>query len=100
MGKIDVKKIYYYSLCAMAFFVLLWGVIDFTSSVLGLVNASISSASTPSSPAREDGEQQLDFYYQKKMLGDRLWDSVARVFVSGAIFVYCRLQANKTEESA
>ncbi|MDI6731436.1 MAG: hypothetical protein QME05_02500, partial [Candidatus Margulisbacteria bacterium] len=51
-------------------------------------------------PIDKNGEQQLDLYYQKKMLGDRLWDSIARVLVSGAIFAYCRLQAKKLEERA
>ncbi len=105
---LDVKKIYYYALCGMAFFALMWGAIDFASSSLGLALAGPSepSNSQPALPeeinpqAEKNGEQTLDVYYQKKMLGDRLWDSFARVVVSGAIFAYCRVQAKKTEEKA
>lgn len=105
---LSIKKIYYYALCGLAFFALMWGAIDFASSSLGLILAgpSAPNLSQPVMPedlapqANKNGEQMLDVYYQKKMLSDRLWDSFARVVVSGAIFAYCRFQAKKTEETA
>jgi hypothetical protein len=105
---IEAKKIYYYVLCSLAFFALMWGGIDFTSSAIGLINVNRPSVGAPSSSGIEtasslpdkSSEQQLDIYYQKKMLGDRLWDSVARIVISGAIFAYCRIQAKKAEEKA
>lgn len=104
LSNLDYKKIYYYVICVMAFFVLMWGAIDLTSSSLGLINMR-SVPAEPSSGAEEGvqpekGEQFFDAYYQKKMLLDRLWDSLARVLVSGGIFAYSRKKAKELEEIA
>lgn len=104
LSNLDHKKLYYYVICIMAFFVLMWGVIDLAGSSIGLLNlrpsANISSqqmeSDEPIAPT-EKGDQFFDVYYQKKMLGDRLWDSLARVVVSGAIFIFCRKKIDSLE---
>jgi hypothetical protein len=101
-GDTNFKKLYYYVLCVMAFFVLMWGAIDLTSSVFGLIG--LKGSSQTSAPPIESqalspdkGEQGLDAFYQSKMLYDRLWDSLARVLIAGGIFIYCRKAVQKVE---
>ncbi len=103
-SNLDMKKAYYYVICVMAFFVLMWGVVDATSSSIGLyaiknIPPALSSTSEGTPPA-EKSDQFFDAYYQRKMLYDRLWDSLARVAISGIIFVYFRYNANKLEKQA
>lgn len=105
MNGFEIKKVYYYVICAMAFFVLMWGTVDLASSSLGLfsLQGSLPSLSAPPGEApmsSEKGEQFFDAYYQKKMLQDRLWDSLARIVISGAIFAYFRYTAHKLEAPA
>lgn len=105
LSNLDTKKIYYYVICVMAFFVLMWGCVDLTSSSIGLYNIrgaeqllSGPSLGAPITP--EKGDQFFDTYYQKKMLQDRFYDSLARILISGLIFVYCRFTVNKLEKQA
>jgi len=103
LSNLDHTKIYYYVICVMAFFVLMWGVIDLTSSSIGLI--SIAGDAAPPSESvemvpQDKGDQIFDTYYQKKMLQDRLFDSLARVLISGVIFGYCRLKTRKLETPA
>jgi hypothetical protein len=107
LNNLDHKKIYYYVICVMAFFVLMWGAIDLTSSSIGLVsvNSSSSSLTVPREEAGEvsppeKGDQLFDVYYQKKMLQDRLFDSLARIIISGAIFVFCRRKIDALDSAA
>ncbi|KPJ67063.1 hypothetical protein AMJ44_07495 [candidate division WOR-1 bacterium DG_54_3] len=102
-NNLDLKKIYYYAICVIAFFVLMWGTIDLVSSSVGLLNMRgvlpVLSAPSEEAPlSSEKGEQFFDIYYQRKMLLDRLLDSLARVVVSGLIFGYCRYRVNKLEK--
>lgn len=104
-GNLDLKKTYYYVIAAMAFFILMWGVIDLASSAAGILiarqdYASIGAPTDAAQDSPEKSEQFFDAFYQKKMLYDRLWDSVARVLVAGAIFAYFRSAANKLENQA
>lgn len=105
-SNLDIKRIYYYVICSMAFFVLLWGTVDFVSSSFGLIRMPSSptisaEGTTENSPMSVDkGDQYFDSYYQNKMLADRLWDSLARIIVGGAIFVYCRKTVDKLEKQA
>ncbi|MFA6549107.1 MAG: hypothetical protein WCT39_04165 [Candidatus Margulisiibacteriota bacterium] len=101
-GDTNFKKLYYYVLCIMAFFVLMWGAIDLTSTTFGLVglkgSSQMSAPPTESQAFSPDkGEQGLDAFYQSKMLYDRLWDSLARVLIAGGIFIYCRKAVEKVE---
>ncbi len=105
LSNLDHKKIYYYVICVMAFFVLMWGTIDLTSSSLGLLslrgNATSLSSPQPGgdeAPLPEKGDQFFDSFYQKKMLIDRFWDSLARVIISGVIFAYSRKKVAALEE--
>ena len=104
-SNLDLKRVYYYVICVMAFFVLMWGVVDLTSSSIGLYNLrgteiTVSEIEGDIPMAPEKGEQFFDTYYQKKMLSDRFWDSLARIVVGGLIFAYCRFTVNKLEKAA
>jgi hypothetical protein len=105
LSSLDYKKIYYYVICIMAFFVLMWGVVDLVSSSIGLVSIKAATTSAAVSEGEEgilppEGDQLFDTYYQGKMLQDRFWDSLARIIVSGAIFGYCRFRAGRLEEES
>ena len=93
----DIKKAYYYLICLGALFFLFWGLVDLTGSTVGLSLAKGSGISADQSgpPVTADNEQSLDVYYQKKMLYDRLSDSLARIVISGLVFAYCRAKADK-----
>jgi hypothetical protein len=93
----DVKKAYYYLICLVALFVLFWGLVDLTSGAVGLTLAKGAgiSASQPAPVIAGDSEQSLDVYYQKRMLYDRLSDSLARIVFAGLVFAYCRTKAEK-----
>ncbi|NQT29462.1 MAG: hypothetical protein HQ596_02710, partial [Candidatus Saganbacteria bacterium] len=89
-SNLDLKRVYYYVICVMAFFVLMWGVVDLTSSSIGLFNLrgqepAFSESIEEVPIASEKGEQFFDTYYQKKMLSDRFFDSPARIVVGGLI---------------
>lgn len=104
-SNLDIKRIYYYVICVMAFFVLMWGMVDLASTSMGLYNirgagSSLSAPSGGASLPAEKGEQFFDAYYQKKMLYDRLWDSLSRILIAGIIFGYCRYTVNKLEKQA
>jgi hypothetical protein len=94
---IDIKKAYYYIICLGALFFLFWGLVDLASSTAGLALAKGAgiSADQSAAPVTADNEQSLDVYYQKKMLYDRLSDSLARIVISGLVFAYCRTKAEK-----
>lgn len=95
---IDLKKIYYYIVCLVALFVLFWGLVDLTGAAVGLSMAkgpTVSMDQPP--PPAPDSEQSLDVYYQKRMLYDRLSDSLARIIIAGLVFAYSRVKVNKLE---
>ena len=106
LSNLDHQKIYYYVICVMAFFVLMWGAIDLASSSIGLISLRSSATSevaaeeTTRSVEVDKAEQDFDSYYQTKMLADRFWDSLARVLIAGTIFGYCRLKVAKMETKA
>lgn len=86
----DLKKTYYYIICLAAAFILAWGIVDLSSATAGL----ITRPPAPSSPDKES-EPYLEAYYQKKMLYDRLWDSLARIIVAGGVFFYSRSKVDR-----
>ena len=95
----DLKKAYYYIICLTALFVLAWGVVDLGSVASGLVmNRAYSTQLEQESLAEKSGEPYLEMYYQKKMLYDRLWDSVARIVVAGVVFTYSRVKVARLEK--
>lgn len=88
----NLKKFYYYIICLAALFVLMWGMVDLAAASLGAVTGR-----TPTPMAEKETEASIDLYYQKKILYDRLTDSLARIIVSGLIFAYSRAKAEKLE---
>ncbi|MEA3493308.1 MAG: hypothetical protein U9R38_02855 [Candidatus Margulisiibacteriota bacterium] len=105
LGALDMKKAYYYVICVIAFFILMWGVVDLASASAGLyvIRGNSLGYNAPAEeglPPAEKGEQFFDAYYQRKMLHDRFWDSLSRIFVSGVIFAYFRITVNKLEAQA
>jgi len=96
----DQKKTYYYVICLAALLILMWGVVDLSSTLFGLslAKAPTISADQPINfSADRDNEQFLDVYYQKKMLYDRLSDSLARIVIAGLVFAYSRRVVAKLE---
>ena len=90
----ELKKAYYYIICLASLLVLLWGAVDLAGSVIGLVTTRPSAAANQMQAMPDStADQNLDVYYQRRMLGDRLTDSLARIVVSGLVFVYCRKKA-------
>ena len=103
LSTLDLKRVYYYTICLMTFFVLMWGTVDLVSSTVGILNIrgvplSLTEPSEEAPLPAEKGEQFFDAYYQKKMLYDRFWDSLARIIVSGIIFSYCRIKVGSLEK--
>jgi hypothetical protein len=98
----DLKRTYYYIICLVSFFVLMWGVVDLIGAGISLVGLKSSGASMSApmdaSVSPEKGDQFFDTYYQAKMSYDRLWDSLARIVVAGGIFYYSRKTANRLEQ--
>ena len=103
---LDLKKIYYYVICLISFFVMMWGAIDLASSSVGLIslkglNIGLSAPQGQMESVPSDrGDQMFDAFYQKKMLYDRIWDSLARFIIAGAIFAYGRTRVRKLEGEA
>ncbi len=95
----DLKKAYYYIICLAALFIFAWGMVDLASAASGLaMNRSSSVQLEQEAVSEKASEPYLEMYYQKKMLYDRLWDSVARIVVAGAIFAYSRIKVNLLEK--
>ncbi|MBN3033123.1 MAG: hypothetical protein JW873_03415 [Candidatus Saganbacteria bacterium] len=94
----NLQRAYYYIICLVALFVLFWGLVDLSGATVGLVmtRGTAFSVNQPAAPFA-DNEQSLDVYYQKKMLYDRLSDSLARIIFAGLVFAYCRGKVTKLE---
>jgi hypothetical protein len=94
----DLKKIYYYIICLVALFIFFWGVVDLSGTLFGLsTSKNYPSLEQSSSSPEGASEQTLDMYYQKKILSDRLSDSLARVIISGLVFAYSRNRVKQLE---
>ena len=90
----DFKKAYYYIICLITFFVLMWGLVDFASTSIHLVSGRMLTT-----PQGMDKEPNLDEYYQRRVTEDRLYDSLARILVSGLIFAYAKFRINQLERA-
>ncbi|MBI5399641.1 hypothetical protein HZB07_03380 [Candidatus Saganbacteria bacterium] len=99
----DLKRVYYYIICLVSFFVLMWGIVDLTSattSFLGLRSSSgLNAPNAENSSSPDKSDQFFDAYYQTKMLYDRLWDSLARIIVAGTVFAYSRRTVDRLEKT-
>ncbi|MBU0573738.1 MAG: hypothetical protein KKH83_04605 [Candidatus Margulisbacteria bacterium] len=89
------KKIYYYVICLITFFVIMWGAIDAVSSSFSLYMVKSQQSIVP-----DKGEIPFDLYYQNKMSQDRLFDSVSRVVIASLFFAYAKWRLNKLEGKA
>jgi hypothetical protein len=103
--RLTVKKVYYYVVCAVTLFVLMWGTVDVISSILSITifkspSVSLEAPSGPQSGAEGKGgaaEPFFDEYYQGRMAFDRIGDSVARIIVAGIIFAYAGFRIRELE---
>ena len=105
--RFSIKKVYYYTICAVTLFILLWGAVDAASSVLSLTlfkGPSISGIDMPSvgqggmSAENKDAAQAFgDEYYQSRMTLDRLQDSISRLIVAGCVFLYASFRIKEIE---
>jgi len=106
----DLKKLYYYVICLITFFVLMWGIVDVVSATLSLTVFKGESASfEPAPPPEQAGaaaqdksrmaEPLIEDYYQKKMLYDRIGDSLARIIIAGGVFAYARFKVSSLDKA-
>jgi len=103
--RLTVKKVYYYVVCAVTLFVLMWGTVDVISSILSITifkspSVSLEAPSGSQSGAEGKGgaaEPFFDEYYQGRMAFDRIGDSVARIIVVGIIFAYAGFRIRELE---
>lgn len=91
---LDLKKTYYYIIALATFFVLLWGTIDLVSGLAGMATGKYIKLSTEMEKSADPGMEE---YYQQRIMQDRVVDSLARIVVSGAIFLYARVKINESE---
>ena len=102
--RLTIKKVYYYVVCAVTLFVLMWGTVDIISSILSVTlfkppSVSLEAPSGPQAGAEGKGatEPFFDEYYQGRMAFDRIGDSIARIIVAGIIFAYAGLRIRELE---
>lgn len=103
--RFTAKKIYYYVICAVTLFVLMWGTVDVVSSVLSITifkppSVSLEAPSGPQAGAEGKAmadQPSFDEYYQGRMAFDRIGDSIARIIVAGIIFAYAGYRVRELE---
>lgn len=105
--RFTVKKIYYYVICALTLFVLMWGTVDVISSVLSItlfkppsISLEMSSGqkgSTIGAEGKGMAEPFFEEYYQSRMTFDRIGDSLARILVAGGLFLYASFRIKEIE---
>ena len=103
--RLTIKKVYYYVVCAVTLFVLMWGMVDIVSSVLSVTifkapSVSLEAPAGPQSGAEGKGgaaEPFFDEYYQGRMALDRIGDSIARIIVSALLFTYAGYRIRELE---
>jgi len=94
---IDFKKVYYYIIALVTFFVLLWGTIDLVSGLAGLATGKYAKIPAEMEKSTDPG---LEEYYQQRIAQDRTVDSLARILVSGSIFLYAKFKLKELERSS
>ena len=102
--RFTIKKIYYYVICAMTLFVLLWGAVDVISSLLSIsvfkapaIGLESPSGSQSGGEGKAGNEPFFEEYYQSRMMFDRVGDSIARILVAGCIFLYSSYRIKEIE---
>ncbi len=95
MSRESVKLIYQYVVCLVALLILMRGVVDIVSASVSLVTEKTQPATfdiVPPEGGNISGgeikgvEPSIEDYYQKRMVMDRVGDSLARIIVSGLVF--------------
>jgi hypothetical protein len=101
-----IKKIYYYVICGVTLFILLWGAVDIISSTLSItvfkgpsMSLEMPRTSQSGGAGGEKGaiEPFVDEYYQSRMAYDRIGDSFARLLVAGGLFLYASFRIKELE---
>lgn len=112
MNSLNLQKLYYYVICLIAAFILIWGAIDTLSASVSFmaymspggdqssINSPASAVEGSSAFATSEKETLFDDYYRKRIAGERLTDSLSRLIISGFIFGYARMKVKKLEEQA
>jgi hypothetical protein len=105
--RVSVKKIYYYVICAVTLFMLLWGAVDVVSATLSMTVFKGPSVGLdlPGGPQSMGGDAakaaadqpMMDEYYQGRMTFDRIGDSAARLIVAGCVFLYASFRIRELE---
>lgn len=105
--RLTIKKVYYYVVCAITLFVLMWGTVDIVSSILSLTifkppSLGLDVTTGPQGGGASANEQgaagpSFDEYYQSRMSMDRIGDSIARIIVAGLIFAYAGYRIRELE---
>lgn len=106
LGNLNIKLLYYYVISAIVFVILLWGVLDFTSTIGSLLlnrqDAAIKNLETlrPETGNNDASGPELNLSdaYQKKFIYDRIIDSLMRIIIPGTIFFFCQRQIKSIEE--
>ncbi|MFA4967634.1 MAG: hypothetical protein WC624_05395 [Candidatus Margulisiibacteriota bacterium] len=94
---IDLNKVYYYIIALVTFFVLLWGTIDLVSGLAGMATGKYAKLPADAEKSADPG---LEEFYQQRIAQDRTVDSLARILVSGSIFLYAKFKLKEQERSA
>ena len=100
---INIQKVYYYVVCAMAFFVLLWGLIDFCSAGTNILlgRSNLNYRLPPETATMEAGGESFGGdVYQDRMLYDRLLDGIVRIIIPGLALGYFSYKIKKLEGGA
>ena len=104
--RLTIKKVYYYVVCLVTLFILMWGMVDVVSSALSLtvfkpptigVDSSMGPQSGAGAAEGQAAGPSFDEYYQGRMAVDRIGDSLARLLVAAAIFTYAGYRVRELE---
>lgn len=100
--RFSVKKMYYYIVCGITLFILLWGAVDVVSSVLSITvfkgpTIGLDMPGAQGVEGKADAQPTMDEYYQSRMAMDRIGDSAARLIVAGCVFLYASMKVKELE---
>jgi hypothetical protein len=103
--RLTIKKVYYYVVCLITLFVLMWGMVDVVSSALSLTvfkppTLGVEPMGPQGGAGAAEGQASgpsFDEYYQGRMAVDRIGDSLARILVAAAIFTYASYRVKELE---
>jgi hypothetical protein len=100
--RFSVKKVYYYVICSITLFILLWGAVDVVSSALSITvfkgpSIGLDMPGTQGGDGKSAAEPMMDEYYQGRMAMDKIGDSMARLIVAGCVFLYASSKVRELE---